>query len=69
MNNAFLLPIPGSILLALVYNSAFFVSASTNPHHLYHNDMINLVFYVNGVLHPSEPLTMDCFSHFGAIRV
>ena len=30
--------------------------------------MINLVLYVNGVQHPSEPLTMDCSSHFRATR-
>jgi len=30
--------------------------------------MTNLVLYVNGVQHPSEPLTMDCFSPFGATR-
>ena len=26
------------------------------------------MFYVNGVQHPSEPLTMDCSSPFGATR-
>jgi hypothetical protein len=30
--------------------------------------MTNLVLYVNGVQRPSEPLTMDCFSPFGATR-
>jgi hypothetical protein len=30
--------------------------------------MTNLVLYVNGVQHPSEPLTMDCSSPFGATR-
>ena len=31
--------------------------------------MTNLVLYVNAVQHPSEPLTMDCSSPFGATRV
>jgi hypothetical protein len=30
--------------------------------------MTNLVLYVNGVQHPSEPLTMDRSSPFGATR-
>ena len=30
--------------------------------------MTNLVLYVNGVQHPSLPLTMDCCSTFGATR-
>jgi len=30
--------------------------------------MTNLVLYVNGVQHPSEPLTIDCSSPFGATR-
>jgi hypothetical protein len=30
--------------------------------------MTNLVLYVNGVQNPTEPLTMDCFSPFGANR-
>jgi len=30
--------------------------------------MTNLLLYVNGVQHPSEPLTMDCSSPFGATR-
>ena len=30
--------------------------------------MTNLVLYVNGVQHPSEPPTMDCSSPFGATR-
>ena len=30
--------------------------------------MTNLIFFVNGVQHSSEPLTMDCFSPFGATR-
>ena len=30
--------------------------------------MTNLVFYVNSVQHPSEPLTMDCSSPFGTTR-
>jgi hypothetical protein len=30
--------------------------------------MTNLVLYVNGIQHPSEPLTTDCSSPFGATR-
>jgi len=30
--------------------------------------MINLVLYVNGVEHPSEPITMACSSPFGATK-
>jgi len=52
----------------LVKNAAFVGSAGTNPFHFHHYDMTNLVLYVNGVLHPSEPLTMDCSSPFGATR-
>ena len=52
----------------MVKNAAFVVSASTNPFHFHHYEMTNFVLYVNGVQHPSEPLTMDCFSSFGATR-
>jgi len=31
--------------------------------------MTNLMLYVNGVQFPSEPLSMDCSSPFGASRV
>ena len=49
-------------------NTVFFGSASTNPFHVHHYDLINFVLYVNGVHHPSEPLTMNCSSTFGATR-
>jgi hypothetical protein len=52
----------------MVKNAAFVGSASTNPFHFHHNEMTNLVFYVNGIQNPSEPLTMDCSSSFGATR-
>jgi hypothetical protein len=52
----------------MVKNTAFVGSAATNPFHFHHFDMTNLVLYVNGVQHPSEPLTMDCSSPFGATR-
>ena len=68
VDNAFLGPIPVKILIALVQNTAFVGSASTNPFHFYHYEMTNLVLYVNVVQHPSEPLTMDCSSLFGATR-
>ena len=59
---------PDQILIVLVKNAAFVGSASTNPFHFYHYDTMNLVLYVNGVQHPSEPLTMDCSLPFGATR-
>ena len=68
INNAFLGPVPDRILKVLVKNAAFVGSASTNPFHFHHYDMTNLVLYVNGIQHPSEPLTMDCSSPFGATR-
>jgi len=68
IDNAFLGPIPERILIALVKNTAFVGSTSTNPYHFQHYDMKNLVFHVNGVQLPSEPLTMDCSSPFGATR-
>jgi len=34
----------------------------------HHYDISNIVLYVNGVQHPSEPLTMDCSSPFAAAR-
>jgi hypothetical protein len=68
INNAFLGPVPDRILIVLVKNAAFVGYASTNPFHFYHYDKTNLVLYVNGVQHPSEPLTIDCSSTFGAIR-
>jgi hypothetical protein len=68
IDNAFLGPIPERILIALVKNTAFVSSAATNPFHFRHFDMTNLVLYVNGIQHPSGPLTMDCSSPFGATR-
>jgi hypothetical protein len=46
IDNAFLGPIPERILLALVKNTAFVVSASTNPYHI-QRYMPNHVLYVN----------------------
>jgi hypothetical protein len=68
IDNAFLGPIPERILIALVKNTAFVDFASTNPYHFQHYVMTNLVLYVNGVQLPSEPLTTDCYSPFGATR-
>ena len=56
--NAFLGPIAERILIALVKNTAFFGSASTNPFH-FHHYMTNLVLHVNGVQNRAEPLTMN----------
>ena len=56
INNAFLGPVPDRILKVLVKNAAFVGSASTNPFHFHHYDMTNLVLYINGVQHPSEPI-------------
>jgi len=68
IDNAFLGPILELIIIALVKNSSFLGSASTNPFYFHHYDMTNLVLYVNGVQHPPEPLTMDCSSPFRATR-
>jgi len=62
--NAILEPIPERILIAFVKNTVFVGSASTNPFHLHHYDMTNLVFFVNGVQNPSESLKIDCSSTF-----
>ena len=59
-------PIPERILIALVKNTAFVGSASTNQYHFQHHYMTNLVFNLNGVQLPSEPLIMDYSSPFGA---
>jgi hypothetical protein len=67
INNAFLWPVPGRVLMVLVKIVAFVGSASTNPFHFLHY-MSNLVLHVNGVQHPSEPLTMDCSFPFRATR-
>jgi len=67
IDNAFLGPIPERILIALVKNTVFVASASTNPFN-FHRYMTNFVLYVNGVEHPAEPLTMDCSSPFRAAR-
>jgi len=69
IDNAFLVPIPETILMAFVKNTAFVDSASTNPFHFHRYDMINIALFVNGVQNPSEPLTIDCFSNFVATRV
>jgi hypothetical protein len=69
IDNAFLGPISEMILIKFFQNTAFVDSAGTKPFNFHHYDMTNLVFYVNGVQHPSEPLTMDCSSPFGATRI
>jgi hypothetical protein len=51
-----------------VKNSTLVGSASTNPFHFHHYDMTHLVLYVNGVRHPSKPLTMNCCSTFEVTR-
>ena len=68
IDNALLGPFPERILIALVKNTTFVGSASTNPFHfLHYNITINLL-HVNGVHHPPEPLTMNCSSPFGAMK-
>jgi len=62
IDNKLLGPIPERILIAFVG------SASTNPFHFHHYEMSNLVLFVNGLQNPSEPLTIDCSSTFGATR-
>jgi hypothetical protein len=66
IDNTFLGPIPARILIALVKNIEFVVSASKNPYTFQHYGMTNLVLYVNVVQLPSKPLTMDCSSPFVA---
>jgi len=56
------------ILKAMVNNTAFLGSASSNPFHFHHYDMINLVLYVDGVQHSHDSLTMNCSSTFEATR-
>jgi len=68
IDNVFLGPISEMILIKFVQNTAFVDSAGTKPFNFHHYDMKNLVFYVNGFQHPSEPLTTDCSSPFGATR-
>jgi hypothetical protein len=68
IDNAFLGPIPKRIVIALVKNTEFVGSPSTNPFHFHYYDMTNLVLYVNGVQHPAEPFSMDCSTPFGATR-
>jgi len=66
IDDGFLGPIPERILIVVVKNTAFVGSASTNAFHFDYTT--NLVLYVNGVQHPSKPLTMDCSSPFRANR-
>ena len=61
-------PITERILIVLVKKPEFVASASTNPYHFKHYYMTNLMLCVNGVKLPSEPLTMDSSSPFGATR-
>jgi len=67
-DNAFLGPIPVRILIAFVKNTAFVVSAKTNPFYLHHYDMNNLVLFVDGVQNNSKTLTIDYSSTFGATK-
>jgi len=68
IDNLFLGPIPERILIAFVKNTALVGSASTNPFRFHNYDITNIVLFVNGVLNPSEPLTIYCSSTFGAIK-
>ena len=68
IDNAFFGLIREMFLIAFVKNKTFVGSASTNLFHFQHYDMSNLVLFVNGVQNPSEPLTIDCSSTFGATR-
>ena len=56
---AFLGPILEWILIALVKNTAFVGSGSTNSFPFQHINMTNFVLYVNGIQHPDETLAMD----------
>jgi len=68
IDNAFLGQFPERILIAFVKNTAFVASASKNSFHFHHYKITNLVLLVNGVQNPSEPLTVDFCSPFGATR-
>jgi hypothetical protein len=68
INNALFGLVPDRILIPLVKNAAFFCFTSTDLFHFHHYDMTNLVLSVNGVQHPSGPLTMDCSTPFAATR-
>jgi hypothetical protein len=68
INNAFTGPIPERLLVALVKNSSFVGSASSNPFEFKHYDMTEFVLYVNGVQYPAEPLKMNCSTPFGATK-
>jgi hypothetical protein len=68
LNNAFTGPVPERLLVALVKNSSFVGSVSSNPFEFKHYNMTQFVLYVNGVPHPSQPLTMDCSSTMGVTR-
>ena len=68
INNSFPGPVPDRILIDLVKNAGVVVAASTNPFYFHHYDTTNLVLYVNGVQHPSAPLTMDCSLPYGVTR-
>jgi hypothetical protein len=68
LDNAFLGQITDRILITLVKNTVFVGSVSTNPFHFHHYGTTHFVLYVNGVQHPSQPLTMECSSPFGSTR-
>jgi hypothetical protein len=68
INNAFTGPVPERLLVAFVKNTSFVGSASSNPFEFKHYNMTNFVLYVNGVSHPSQPLTMDCSSTMRVTR-
>jgi len=68
IDNAFLGPIPESILIAFVKNTTFVGSAISNPFHFHHYDMTNVVLFVKRVQKLSEPLKIDCSSNVVATR-
>jgi len=68
IDTAYFGQIPETIRISMVRNAVFFGSTSTNTFHFHRYDMTNVVLYVNGVQHPSEPLTIDCFLSFETTR-
>jgi hypothetical protein len=64
IDNAFLGRILERVLIAIVKNTAFVGSNSTNPFEFRHYHMTHFVLYVNGVQRLSEAHTMDCSSPF-----
>ena len=58
---------PERIFTALV-KMQHLLALPVRPVYSHNYDTTNLLLYVNGVQHPSKPLSIDLCSHFGATR-